>query len=64
MIVCQCGTTTSRRGRGTDRGKNSFNVIEIDEQTIRIQPHFYTHDEQRFVPVGERIFERHGHLTQ
>ncbi len=58
IIICQCGTTTSRRGRGTDRRKNSFNVIEIDEQTIRIHPHFYAPAEQRFLPLTERVFNR------
>lgn len=59
LIICQCGTTTSRRGRGTDRGKNSFNIIEVEEQTIRIHPYFYEPGAQRFVPADERVFERH-----
>jgi hypothetical protein len=58
IIICQSGTTTSRRGRGVDRGKNSFNLIDIDEQTIRIQPHFYVPTEQRFVATAERLFQR------
>jgi hypothetical protein len=58
IIICQSGTTTSRRGRGTDRGKNSFNVIEIDEQTIRIHPYFYVPQEQRFAAAAERVFLR------
>lgn len=58
MVIAQCGTTTSRRGRGVDRNKNSFNIIEIDDQTIRVTPHFYLPSEQQFVPVAERIFER------
>jgi 3',5'-cyclic AMP phosphodiesterase CpdA len=59
IVIGQSGTTTSGRGRGTDRGKNSFNVITIDDQTIRIQPHFYMPEQQRFLPIPERVFHRH-----
>lgn len=58
IVVAQCGTTTSRRGRGIDRHKNSFNVIEIEDQSIRVHPHFYLASEQKFAPVAERVFER------
>jgi 3',5'-cyclic AMP phosphodiesterase CpdA len=58
IVIGQSGTTTSRRGRGVDRDKNSFNLIEIDEQHIRIQPHFYVPDAQRFEPIAERVFAR------
>lgn len=65
IIICQSGTTTSRRGRGIDRGKNSFNVIEIDEQTIRIHPHFYEPAERRFLSTTEHVFVRgHGVAVQ
>jgi predicted GNAT family acetyltransferase len=59
IIISQTGTTTSKRGRGTDRAKNSFNIVEIDEQTIRIRPYFYKLDQSRFEPIAERVFERH-----
>ncbi len=29
IVIVQCGTTTSRRGRGREREKNSFNEISI-----------------------------------
>lgn len=58
IIVCQSGTTTSRRGRGADRRKNSFNVVEIDERTVRVHPHFYQPEQGHFAPVAERVFPR------
>jgi 3',5'-cyclic AMP phosphodiesterase CpdA len=57
-IICQSGTTTSRRGRLREHGKNSYNVIEIDGGTIRIAQHLYLEEEQRFVTVAEHVFPR------
>lgn len=59
-IISQCGTSTSRRGRGTDRRKNSFHLIDIDDKTIGITQHFYDPDAGRFVQHGEHIFNRQG----
>ncbi len=57
-IIAQSGTTTSRRGRLWQRGKNSFNVIEIEDQVIRISQRMYIEDVRRFVPVSEHVFPR------
>jgi 3',5'-cyclic AMP phosphodiesterase CpdA len=57
-IICQSGTTTSRRGKSRERGKNSYNVIEIDDTVIRIGQHLYLEDAGRFVPVAEHVFPR------
>jgi hypothetical protein len=57
-IVCQSGTTTSRRGRASGRGRNSFHIIEIDSEAIHITPYHYHPDDERFVPVAEQIFPR------
>jgi 3',5'-cyclic AMP phosphodiesterase CpdA len=57
-IICQSGTTTSRRGKGRERGKNSYNLIEIEDSVIRIGQHMYLEDAGRFVPVAEHLFPR------
>jgi 3',5'-cyclic AMP phosphodiesterase CpdA len=57
-IICQSGTTTSRRGKGRERGKNSYNVIEIEDGAIRIGQHMYLENTGRFVPVAEHVFPR------
>ncbi len=57
-IICQSDTTTSRRGKGRERGKNSYNVIEIEDHVIRIGQHMYIEDAGRFVPVAEHVFPR------
>jgi 3',5'-cyclic AMP phosphodiesterase CpdA len=55
-IICQSGTSTSRRGKGRERGKNSYNVIEVRDTTIRIGQHLFLEDAGRYVPVAEHIF--------
>jgi 3',5'-cyclic AMP phosphodiesterase CpdA len=57
-IICQCGTTTSRRGKGRERGKNSYNVIEIDEQAIRINQRLFVGRVGKFESVSEHTFPR------
>jgi 3',5'-cyclic AMP phosphodiesterase CpdA len=57
-IICQSGTTTSRRGKARERGKNSFNLIEVDERAIRIGQHLYLEDVGRFACVAEHLFPR------
>lgn len=57
-IICQSGTTTSRRGHGREKGKNSYNVIEIEDAVIRIGQHMFLEDAGRFVPVAEHVFPR------
>lgn len=57
-IICQSGTTTSGRGKGRERGKNSYNVIEIEDHVIRIGQHMFLEDAGRFVPIAEHVFPR------
>jgi 3',5'-cyclic AMP phosphodiesterase CpdA len=57
-IICQSGTSTSKRGYGSERGKNSFNLIEIDSTAITIQPHIHVANAERFVQASEHRFAR------
>lgn len=57
-IICQSGTSTSRRGYGREHGKNSCNLIELDEAAIRVSQLVYLEDAGRFVPVAEHSFPR------
>lgn len=59
-IICQSGTSTSRRGYGREHGKNSCNLIEIDKKVIRISQLLYLEDAGRFVPFAEHSFPRRG----
>lgn len=60
IVIVQCGTTTSRRGRGKEREKNSLNLIEIDEHTFCITHYLYFHEENGFAPFSRHLFPRRG----
>lgn len=56
LVISQSGTATSTRGRGPERGKNSFNYISIrPEETI--VTHYGWHESSRaFEPVAHHAF--------
>ncbi len=58
IIIVQSGTSTSQRGRAREREKNSFNVIEIDSETIRVTHHMFFHDIGGFAPLSRHLFPR------
>ncbi|MFM2095889.1 MAG: hypothetical protein RIS70_3013 [Planctomycetota bacterium] len=60
IIIVNCGTTTSRRGRGREREKNSFNLIHLDGDTIKITHYMYFDEDAGFGPISEHIFPRPG----
>ena len=58
IVIVQSGTTTSRRGRGREREKNSFNVIDINSDTMKITHYIYFNADAGFVPVSRHLFPR------
>jgi hypothetical protein len=60
IIFAQSGTTTSRRGRAREREKNSFNLIKIGKEMLRITHYMYFSELTEFAPVSRHIFARHG----
>lgn len=58
IIIVQSGTTTSRRGRVREREKNSFNLIRVTDEVIRITHHMYFEDIDDFASVSRHIFPR------
>lgn len=60
IVLVQSGTSTSRRGRAREREKNTFNVLRLDEQTIRITHYMYFDDAAGFLPTSRHIFFRGG----
>lgn len=60
IVIVQCGTTTSRRGRGREREKNSFNLISIDEHMFHITHYLYFEEDQGFAPFSRYLFPRPG----
>lgn len=60
IVIVQCGTTTSRRGRGREREKNSFNEIMISREMLEITHYVYFHDNETFLPLSRHQFPRMG----
>jgi hypothetical protein len=60
IIIAQSGTTTSRRGRGREQEKNTFNVVEIYQGTIDITHYLYFDERHGFVPTSLHSFRRVG----
>ena len=58
IIIAQSGTTTSQRGRAREREKNSFNLIGIGPEVIRITHFMYFHEAGGFAPVSRHVFPR------
>lgn len=62
IIIAQCGTTTSQRGRGREREKNSFNLIRFCRKTVTITHYMYFHASNEFEPISQHTFLR-GTIT-
>lgn len=60
VIIVQCGTTTSARGRARERQKNSFNLLRVGAEVIRITHYMYFRTLGGFVPVSRHVFPRFG----
>ena len=58
IIIAQSGTTTSRRGRGREAEKNTFNLIEVFAHTIKITHYLYFDGEKGFVANSQHLFRR------
>lgn len=58
IVIVQCGTTTSRRGRGRERLKNTFNLIRIDDTLVSVTHYAWFGDLRRFMPISEHVFPR------
>ena len=65
VIIVECGTSTSRRGRAREREKNSFNLIRVGDEVVRITHHMFFEETPGaagpgFQPISRHIFPRAG----
>jgi 3',5'-cyclic AMP phosphodiesterase CpdA len=60
VIIVQSGTSTSRRGRAREREKNSFNLIRITADRVRVTHYMFFSDMGGFAPVSRHVFPRPG----
>lgn len=58
IIIVQCGTSASRRGRAREREKNSFNLVRITDELVRITHYMHFDQAGGFAPVSRHIFTR------
>jgi 3',5'-cyclic AMP phosphodiesterase CpdA len=63
IVIAQCGTTTSHRGRGREQQKNTFNVVTIDKRKIKIA-HFLYFTNHGFVETSSHEFARFNDIQQ
>ena len=61
VILVQSGTTTSRRGRGREKEKNSFNLLDVREDWLEVTHFMFFEDTGAFGPVSRHVFPRAGH---
>ena len=62
ILIVECGTSTSSRGRGRERGKNSLNVIQIDDCTATVTHWLFSEAASNFAPASRHTFPRRGEL--
>jgi len=58
IIIVQAGTATSRRGRAREREKNTFNMVRVSEDSVRITHYMYFDELDGFAPFSRHIFPR------
>ena len=56
--VIIAGTASSTRGRGTEKGRNSINLIRVRESTAEAMVYLYSEDSGRFIPAESRRYPR------
>jgi len=60
VIIVQCGTTTSSRGKGRERDENTFNLIDVGSQTFTVTHYMNFEKAGEFAPLSKHIFPRPG----
>ena len=60
IIIVQCGTTTSRRGRVREKEKNTFNLLKLDSNQVSVTHYMYFDDVNGFAPLSNHTFPRPG----
>lgn len=60
IIIVQCGTTTSSRGRGRERNENTFNLIDIGPRMLSVIHYMYFESRGEFAPISRHVFPRPG----
>jgi len=57
-LIVRAGTATSSRGRGRERGSNTFNILSVDERRIDVETWAFDRDARAFRPRSRESFGR------
>jgi 3',5'-cyclic AMP phosphodiesterase CpdA len=57
MVLISCGTSASRRGRGKDAGRNSFNRIEGSRSSLRVVTEYFNVEKGEFQEATDAVFD-------
>ncbi len=57
MLLISCGTSASKRGRGKDAGRNSFNLIEGSRSSLRVVTEYFNTGKGQFEVATEALFD-------
>lgn len=60
IVIVHSGTTTSWRGRGRERMRNSFNLVRVAAEHLEVTHHMYLEDLGVFAPSASHAFPRRG----
>jgi 3',5'-cyclic AMP phosphodiesterase CpdA len=60
IIIVQSGTTTSRRGRGREKEKNTLNVIEFESTKVQVKHYLYFSAVDQFAATSRHLFPKPG----
>jgi 3',5'-cyclic AMP phosphodiesterase CpdA len=60
IVIVQCGTTTSSRGRGRERNENTFNLIDVGARMLSVVHYLYFEALREFGPLSQHVFPRPG----
>jgi 3',5'-cyclic AMP phosphodiesterase CpdA len=60
VIIVQCGTTSSSRGKGRERDENTFNLIDVGSQTFTVTHYMNFEKAGDFAPLSKHMFPRQG----
>lgn len=60
VLLLHTGTSTSSRGRGVERGRNTCNWVVLDDEAIAVSHLAWSADAGRFVETSRHRFPRRG----
>ena len=64
IIIVQSGTSTSRKGRGRESERNSFNLLEVHHTWLQVTHYLYYEQAGAFGPMSRHLFPRAGHRLE